>query len=327
MLFLSKVQSLMNRYHFDFRLYQRHFRQPLKTSHGDWKIREGIIIQLTDEVGKIGWGEIAPLPWFGSETLAQAKLLCQQLNNQVTLEEIRSIPDSLPACKFAFESALEFIEIEFIETKKINFAHLLPAGEAALKTWHQVLKQDIKTFKWKIGVYPIATEIAIYKQLLQELPDTAKLRLDANGGLTLEAAEKWLQEVDNLGKVEFIEQPLPPSQFSEMQQLAAKFTTPLALDESVANFNQLIACQQRGWQGIYVIKPGIMGSPQRLRQFFQKYSIDAVFSSVLETSIGRKAALNLARELSSPHRAVGFGVNHWFTEDEESWLASLWKTP
>ncbi len=317
----------MNRYHFDFRLYQRHFRQPLKTSHGDWKIREGIIIQITDEVGKIGWGEIAPLPWFGSETLAQAKLFCQQLNSQVTLGKIRSIPDSLPACQFAFESALESIEKEFIATKNLNFAHLLPAGKAALKKWHQGYHQGIKNFKWKIGVYPIATEIAIYKQLLQVLPDTAKLRLDANGGLTLEEATQWLQEVDKLGKVEFIEQPLPPSKFSEMQQLAARFTTPLALDESVANLNQLIACQQQGWEGIYVIKPGIMGSPQRLRQFCHKYLIDAVFSSVLETSIGRKAALNLAKELSSPYRAVGFGVNHWFTEDEDSWLASLWKTP
>ena len=75
------------------------------------------------------------------------------------------------------------------------------------------------------------------------------------------------------------------------------------------------ACYEQGWRGIFVIKAAIAGSPSRLRQFLKTYQIDAVFSSVLETAIGRKAALKLAAELNHPHRAVGFGVEHWFVED------------
>ncbi|HBY77637.1 MAG TPA: o-succinylbenzoate synthase, partial [Cyanobacteria bacterium UBA11148] len=96
-------------YKFQFRPYQRRFRHPLKTSYGCWDIREGIILHLMDETGQIGWGEIAPLPWFGSETLEQALNFCHQLPTHITVSDIFSIPARLPACQFGFESALESV--------------------------------------------------------------------------------------------------------------------------------------------------------------------------------------------------------------------------
>jgi o-succinylbenzoate synthase len=115
--------------------------------------------------------------------------------------------------------------------------------------------------------------------------------------------------------IEFIEQPLPPSQFAEMLELANYYDTKIALDESIATLQELETCYQNGWCSVFVIKPGIIGSPSRLRRFCQQYHIDAVFSSVFETDVGRNAALRLANELSLHKRAVGFGVNHWFKED------------
>jgi O-succinylbenzoate synthase len=45
----------------ELRSYRRPFRQPLKTSHGLWSLREGILLRLTDAEGRVGWGEIAPI--------------------------------------------------------------------------------------------------------------------------------------------------------------------------------------------------------------------------------------------------------------------------
>ena len=42
-------------YRFEFRPYRRRFVR-LATSHGSWDIRDGIILRLTDETGKVGWG-------------------------------------------------------------------------------------------------------------------------------------------------------------------------------------------------------------------------------------------------------------------------------
>ena len=327
-------------YLFEFRPYQRSFKRPVSTHHGIWEVREGIIIRLTDEMGRVGWGEIAPIPWFGSETLEQALEFCQQLPPKITATDIFSIPTERPACQFGFESAWEWVErgregdggmggcgqLPFPNPKskiqnlksKIPFSYLLPAGEAALQSWQTPWNQGSRTFKWKIGVVLVEEELKIFNQLIQSLPPSAKLRLDANGGLTPQQAHQWLKAADATGIVEFLEQPLPPNQFNAMLEMSTRYSTPIALDESVATLNQLEDCYQREWRGVFVIKAAIAGSPRRLRQLCQQYNIDAVFSSVFETAIARQTVLQLAAELSNPNRAVGFGVNQWFNEDEKS---------
>lgn len=304
-------------YQLKFYPYQRPFKRPLHTSHGIWKVREGIIIAITDARNQIGKGEIAPLPWFGSETLAEASEFCRQLGNSVTESDIVNISDRLPACQFAFESALSNLKNYHREQTKyssLNYAYLLPAGEAALNSWQTLSTHPEATFKWKIGVHSLSEEITIGQKLLQLLPPQAKLRLDANGGLTLQQAKQWLELAAQNNKIEFIEQPLPPNQFAQMLALSRDYSTPLALDESVANISQLEACVAKGWQGVFIIKAAIAGKPSRLRYFCQQHHLDLVFSSVFETEIGRQAALELALELGNPNRAVGFGINSWLTD-------------
>jgi O-succinylbenzoate synthase len=309
-------------YQFAFRPYQQQFKRPLKTHHGTWAVREGIILRFIDENKRVSWGEIAPIPWFGSETLAQALDFCQQLPSKITEETIFSIPSELPACQFGFESAREWgrenWELGIGNGKlenpksKIEFSCLLPAGEAALECWQIPWERGYRTFKWKIGVASIADEMAIFERLVQVLPKTARLRLDANGGLTRQDAEQWLKV--GQGWVEFLEQPLPPEELDAMLEMSDRYSTPIALDESVATIDRLEKCYEKGWRGIFVIKAAIAGSPQRLRQFCREHQPDLVFSSVFETEIGRQAALQLAAELSSPTRAIGFGVDGWFRE-------------
>ena len=297
---------------FKFEIYQRHFKQPLRTSYGVWQLREGIIITLKNSAG-ISRGEIAPLPWFGSETLSEALEFCLQLGEEIAVEEIAAIPGSLPACQFAFESAwLGLSRSSSDNSINFNYCYLLPAGEKALSAWRQIARdRAATTFKWKIGVYPLATEIEILKRLVDGFPTSVKLRLDANGGLNLSQAERLLCITDSLEAIAFVEQPLPSDCLIEMMQLANAHSTSLALDESVASYTQLQAAYEAGWQGIYVIKAAIMGFPTRLKKFCQDNCLDVVFSSVFETEVGRNAVLKLAQELNHP-RAVGFGIESFY---------------
>jgi O-succinylbenzoate synthase len=288
-------------------------------------VREGIILRLTDTAVNVGWGEIAPLPWFGSETLEAALEFCQSLGREITEEEILTIPAALPACQFGFESAWEALSgAEGRQShQRLACCYLLPAGEAALAAGKNY--QDAGTFKWKIGVLPPEVEMAIFQELAQLLPPASKIRLDANGGLAEAEAEAWLDLSAGAGMVEFVEQPLPVAAFPQMLALSQAFSTPIALDESVATLQQLAECYEKGWRGIFVVKPAIAGSPRRLRQFCRQYSVDLVFSSVFETKIAREAALCLAAEFSSRGRAVGFGINCWFAGEDKDWLAALWQ--
>jgi O-succinylbenzoate synthase len=319
-------------YQFQFHSYQRPFKCPLKTRYGTWQAREGILLQLMNQAGQVGNGEIAPLPWFGSETLEQALAFCRQLPSHFTEDTVFAIPPTLPACQFGFEMALEQAEArnqgagkrgqgqdiqEPLQDKPrtappgLLQSALLPAGESAIIAWKPLWQAGYRTFKWKIGVEAVETELAVLQRLAQELPMTARLRLDANGGLSLKVAKAWLTTCDRLCIIEYLEQPLPSGQFAEMMQLSVEYATALALDESVATLAHLQNCHEQGWRGIYVIKPAIAGSPRRLRHFFQTHPIDAIFSSVFETEIGREAGLKLAAELGNCDRAMGYGTNHW----------------
>ncbi|WP_013334453.1 o-succinylbenzoate synthase [Gloeothece verrucosa] len=308
------------KYRFEFHPYQRQFKQPLVTSHGLWKVRKGIIVRLTDTKGRKGLGEIAPLEWFGSESFEQALEFCTQLPSEITRDDILAISPKLSACQFGFESALENITLPFDQisspiSKPTNFSALLPSGQAALESWKKFWNQGYRTFKWKIGIISLTDELKILSQLAQVLPADVKLRLDANGGLKFFEAVELLKICDRIG-IEFLEQPLPPTELEAMLKLSTEFSTLLALDESVATLHQLKSCYEYGWQDIFVIKPAIAGSPSLLRCFCQTYQIDTVFSSVFETLIGQKFALKLSKELSKNKRADGFGVNHWFANND-----------
>lgn len=302
---------------YSYQPYQRSFQPPLQTHHGLWSIRRGLIITLEDESGQIGRGEIAPLSWFGSETWEQAHTYCQHLPLQLTAAQIWSIPDHYPACQFGFGTAWEALTKGLSAVDQLDICGLLPTGVAALSAATQLWQQGYRTFKWKIGVDTPVKEQGLFKQLVAALPQQARLRLDANGGLTRDSARSWLGLCDQADprKIEYLEQPLPPAQFLDMLSLTQQFQTPLALDESVATLSQLQHCYHQGWQDIFVIKPAICGYPHRLRQFCQTYAIDTVFSSVFESEIGRQACLSLAAELSNPKRAIGFGVRQWLSPD------------
>ena len=298
---------------FKFNIYQRRFKQPLRTSHGIWQIREGIIISLIDQFGVVSQGEIAPLPWFGSETMSQAVEFCQQLGETISLEDIGAIANTLPACQFAFESAVLISSTQQDDRpNNLNYCYLLPAGESALTSWQNIYQhQAATTFKWKIGVLPLAKEIEILQQLVSIFPPDVRLRLDANGGLNLQQARQLLSVTDTLKAIAFIEQPLSPANFADILQLRQEHTTLLALDESIASFRQLQIAHQQGWDGVYVIKAAIMGFPSRLKQFCQDNCLDIVLSSVFETKVGRSTVLKMVQELNHP-RAVGFGVQHFY---------------
>ena len=304
------------RYEFSFSVYQYPFKIPLQTHHGLWKIREGIILTLRDEQGQITQGEIAPLPWFGTETLDQAIALCHSFENIITTAQIQAIPDQFPACQFGFETTIFRYQISDIRhqfTSK-DFCQLLPNSNSVFQQLQELVKLGFKTFKLKIAVDQVKSEIDFCQRIINILPEDCQLRLDANGGLTLEQAKQWLEWGDRQPKLEFIEQPLPPENFDQLLWLQQHHQTAIALDESVANLQDLQICDEKGWRGIFVVKAAIAGFPSHLQTFCQTHDLDIVFSTVFETEIGRKALLNLAPKIANPNRAMGMGGSHWFAD-------------
>lgn len=330
--------------HLDIRQYCRPFRQPLQTAHGRWVQREGWILRCEDAQQRVSFGEVAPMPWFGTETWVQAQAFCDRFPRHFSPQHLGAIPDTLPACQFGFSAASPPVAAALFrqpqtETSQpprdcppADICALLPAGSAALGCWQALWEQGHRTFKWKIGVAAIEEELSIFQQLIAVLPGATTLRLDANGGLTPDAAVSWLLACDAVSpKIEFLEQPLSPAfLLNWLPQIQGQFETAIALDESVATLAQLRhVYRQVGNQVVYVVKPAIAGLPQQLMAFCLRHHLDVVFSSALETPVGRNLVFALAQRLwaeGTPKRALGFGVGHWFEDDWEHFSeAELWQ--
>jgi len=177
-----------------------------------------------------------------------------------------------------------------------------------------------------------------------------RLRLDANGGWTQRVAEQWLTrcaEPRLAARIEFIEQPVweekavgvryrgerstgarsnesvrdrasggsPQCRTDDvLLGLSADYPTPLALDESVASEDEVCGWLERGWRGVFVIKPTLLDEPAAVFAELARAKARVVFSSAMETAVGAKAALRWAFSWEGERLALGFGVYPLFRD-------------
>jgi O-succinylbenzoate synthase len=193
-------------------------------------------------------------------------------------------------------------------------AALLPAGREAFTRLEPLLEAGFRVFKWKVGVGSGADERAMLDDLLGCLPETARLRLDANGAWDRREAERWLSVTADR-PIEHLEQPIAADARGAddvLSGLAADYPTPIALDESLVGPADLAKWIERRWSGVWVLKPALLGDAAPILTSLGALGAEVVFSSALETVVGMRAALRVAWTWKGNRRALGFGVGPLF---------------
>lgn len=321
------------RLRFHFRRYRLPLRVPVRTAHGVWTAREGVVVRLENEGGEVGLGEAAPIPEFGTESVDEVEAACREIGEWVDDARYADVlaagadapaagarSSGLPAC---LRNALSTARAALTGApptwarRNAGVAALVPAGEAAPGVVAKKAESGFRTFKWKVGVGHPGDEIALLDDVCAALPPGAKLRLDANGAWDRRTAERWLERCAER-PVEFVEQPaFATAAEGEVRRrrmddlllgLAHDFPTPIALDESLVGDGDIRHWLQVGWPGIFVIKSSLLGDPVAVLAGLSQAGADIVFSSALETAVGARAALGLALAWSGGARALGFGV-------------------
>lgn len=303
-----------------YRRYSLPFRTPVRTAHGVWAEREGVMVRVTDEAGEVSYGEAAPIAWFGTETVDEVVEALAALGEWVTDEQLAKVPERLGCLRFAFAGARAArVEGAWEGAEYLPVCALLPAGRAALAAAGPKAELGFRTFKWKVGVGDLADELALLDDVIAALPDGAKLRLDANGAWEARQAVRWLERAADR-PVEFIEQPCFTAAKEGasavrktedvLRGLAEDYPTVIALDESLVGASDVERWIAGGWRGVFVVKPALLGEPAPVLARLAAAKADVVFSSALETATGAKAALRaaFAWKTEGKTRALGFGV-------------------
>jgi O-succinylbenzoate synthase len=303
-------------YRLQSRRYRLPFRVPVRTAHGVWSEREGVLIRLENDDGVTGYGEAAPIAAFGSESVEEIVAICTRWGEYVNAAQLAEVPARFGCLRNALAAAQAPKLAE--ERRYLAVAALLPAGRGAIDTLKEKADAGFRVFKWKVGVADPADELALLDDVCAALPSGGKLRLDANGAWDRRRAERWLERCAER-PVEFIEQPCAAGSAREMDLLlglAGSFPTPLAIDESLGREGDFERWLGAGWPGIYVVKVSLLGDVAAVMERLAKAKAQVVFSSALETGIGARAALRVAFSWREPAigakeslpRALGFGV-------------------
>ncbi len=293
---------------------------PVRTSRGTWDVREGIIIRVADDDGRVGFGEIAPIHSFNTETFVGALAWCESLGSPAETERLLNPGRGMPCCAAAAAAAIEGRRGEddagppAAGAKRLPVAALLPSGWGALDALDRAAGLGFTVFKLKIGVADVQAEQALIDRLVGRMPEGAKLRLDANGGLDSRSAVRWLAAAEDW-PVEFIEQPLPAEARDDLLRLACDHRVPVALDEAVLTADDIKRWRDRGWPGVFVIKPALSGRADALVAEIAADPAPFVFSSALETDVGLTTGVGLALRTGIT-RALGYGTAAFFHDDQ-----------
>ena len=159
----------------------------------------------------------------------------------------------------------------------------------------------VTTFKVKVGSN--ASEDIARINLLRSLRPNAKLRIDANGLLSVEQAVSLLQLV---GDIEYIEQPC--ASIEELRELKKRVDVKIVGDELLRKARDPFAIDLSGAVDYLMLKVQPLGGIKRAHQLARHHKLPVVVSSALESAVGINYGLTLAASFEDMNFDCGLGT-------------------
>ncbi len=310
-------------------------RPPLNTSQGRVATREGFILKLVGDCGKVGLGEASPAYWIDGRPLADTRaaleVIVRKLDGCRDAAELRSAALSegaagclTPAAACALDTALLDLEarsrgagvsaiLGAVSQAPIPVCALLTlqTPQAVAREAIAALARGYTVFKLKVGARALEDDLANLNALRGAAGASGLIRLDANRAWSLGQAVSALNAFGP-EKIEFVEEPLKSCAPAELARLRDATGIALALDESVGSVTDLKAfCAERGPAPVIVLKAARLGGPSRCLEIARAARAAGVAKIVvtdsIESSVGMSAAVHLAAAVAAARPAVGLG--------------------
>jgi len=276
------------RFQLSYRSYRRKFKSPTRLGSSIASEREGIVVRLIDDEGRMGFGEVAPIESFGSESVLKAKSMLDSFCGVIRSEAIEQLDyQNFPCLSYALHMAMKSIR-KSLDHGLGNSRKVIPAGLFSIDQDPSTVDFS-KSLVWKIKItnpdHDLKSEQLRLEPWLRQAHELQiHLRLDANEQLTLEEAKRWIEFLEpHCEVVEYLEQPLDRWAWEEIRELV-ETGFPIALDESVSLLRN--QSQDLDWlkEVALVVKPSL-GDLYRFEP--DVWSAEKIIlSSVFETAFG-----------------------------------------
>jgi O-succinylbenzoate synthase len=141
----------------------------------------------------------------------------------------------------------------------------------------------------------------------------ATVRVDANGGWSVEEAVQAAAALTADGPLEYLEQPC--AGVDELAQLRRRVDVPIAADESIRKAADPLAVVRAHAADIAVLKVAPLGGISAMLEIAAQIDIPVVISSALDSAVGIGAGLRAAAALPRLRHACGLGTGGLFVDD------------
>jgi o-succinylbenzoate synthase len=327
----------------DLRPLRLEFIKPLKTARATYGAREGFVVRLRDEEGRVGKGEAMPLPEFGTESLSECERALHEHLCKPPLppgegrgEGISPLgldPRIPPAARHALEQALldllaqrqgvplsRLLSTEAREEVHVNALLGAQTPEALAAEAHRAVSEGYETLKLKVAGRPVEEDEARLAAVRESVGPSIRLRVDANGAWKESEAKPALERLSRYD-LELCEQPVEAGEHEALARLQEHAPCALAADESLCLPESLhFLLQSPRSVKILVLKPMVLGGllpTLELARRAAKRGMEAYVTSSLDGVIARAGAAHLAAALPSGRYASGLGVGHLFANEPE----------
>lgn len=139
------------------------------------------------------------------------------------------------------------------------------------------------------------------------------VRVDANGGWTVEEAVAAAAALTEAGPLEYLEQPC--ASVPELAEVRRRVDVAVAADESIRKASDPLAVVRARAADIAVLKVAPLGGVAALLGIAAAIDIPVVISSALDSAVGIAAGLAAAAALPRLEHACGLGTGGLFVED------------
>jgi O-succinylbenzoate synthase len=255
----------------------RAFAIPMRTRFRGITVRAGALIQ-----GPAGWGEFSPFAEYGPAE--SARWLASAIESATVpwpapLRDSVAVNVTVPAV--TAERAYAIVAASGCRTAKVKVAERGQPESA-----------DIE-------------RVAAVRDALDAAGPGGRIRVDANGGWTVEQAARLLRELGRYS-LEYAEQPC--ATLSELAELRRFIDIPVAADESIRKAEDPLRVRAAGAADIVMVKVQPLGGVRAALRVAEACGLPVVVSSAVDSSVGLAAGVALAAALPALPYACGLAT-------------------
>jgi len=322
------------------------FASPVRTARGTFGERKLILLELRDTDAVAGYGEAAPWPGFGTETVADSLAVLQQAEPLLCAAGVEpdqlpaaltALFDAAPAARSALEAALwdlaarragrplaELLATAVVRTTGIALRQVA-ASALLIEQVPEALREEAalargaghRAAKLKVGAPGLADDVARVRAARDGLGPDVALRADANGAWSEREARGALDALSAF-RLDYVEQPLQADDIEGMARLRRSGRVRIAADESVATADGARRVIEAQAADVLVLKPAVLGGPARALQLAaqgRRAGCEIVFTHTFESTVGVRHVLHCAAAWGDPAAVHGLPVHDLFLDD------------